>query len=325
MDKRFVDLTGKRFGRYTVLELAGKKKGSFCWKCKCDCGTEKIVRGQDLKSGSTKSCGCWSLEVKTKRFTKHGLFNTQLFGVWSGIKDRTNQDGLACKGNYRKNNISICEEWKNDFKAFYDWAMANGYKYEKLPCGKNKWTIDRIDNNKGYSPDNCRWVDRKVQANNRGNNVYLTYNEKTQTLAEWAEETHISAESISRRLANGYSIQETLFKPPKTEKRYEYKGEFLTAKQIAQRTDIPLFCIKNRIANKWDIEKIMTTPLKTSKRTKIEHYNENTKPNISASDLYEYNGETLTVSEIAKRSGVKIGTLKYRLWRGWGIEKATQK
>ena len=255
------NIVGKRFGRLLVLEEAGKNKyNNVLVRCICDCGNKKVVRFLDLKSNHTKSCGCYSKEMASKKFSTHGLRHTQLYKVWAGIKDRTNPNNHNCKDNYRKLSVQMCEEWRNDFMAFYNWAIENGYKEEKLPNGKNKWTIDRIDTKGDYEPRNCRWVTNKEQMNNQTTNRIIEYKGKIQTLAQWCDELNLPYGTTLFRLHIGYDVERAFTESTDKQNYYEYKGELLNINQIVERTGLTRTNVWNRITRGWTIERIMEQP-----------------------------------------------------------------
>jgi hypothetical protein len=207
-------MIGKRFGRLIVLARAENKGRRTAYRCKCDCGQEKIVTSENLVAGHTKSCGCINRERLSARSkeqnTTHGMSHTRIYRIWTHMRSRCNLERHERYHEYGGKGIKVCPEW-DDFKAFYAWAMENGYDDTK--------TIDRIDNNKGYSPSNCRWTDYQTQNNNRDYNVMLTFNGKTMTVAEWARETGINDGTLRARLFHmGWSIEKALTTPTRKSK-----------------------------------------------------------------------------------------------------------
>lgn len=159
---RFNDLTGNRYGKLTVIKRAYKNGSrNTYWLCKCDCGKETTVSAQHLKDGHTTSCGCVHKESLKNSVTTHGLPKHPLYKIYKAMKERTMKEYNKRYKNYGGRGIKICDEWLNDFKAFYEWAINNGYK--------EGFTIDRVDVNGNYEPPNCRWVTWKKQENNRTN------------------------------------------------------------------------------------------------------------------------------------------------------------
>lgn len=189
---------------------------------------------------------------------KHGLRNTHLYKIWAGIKDRTNPKNHQCKNNYKKLGIKICPEWSNNFLAFYNWAVANGYKEEKLPNGVHKYQIDRIDNYGDYKPSNCRWVTVKEQMNNQTTNKIITYKGKSQTLAQWRDELGFNYGLVESRLLSGWDIERAFNESSDKQNYYKYKNKFYTINDICKITGLTKTNVWNRIHRGWDIERIFT-------------------------------------------------------------------
>lgn len=170
------DLSGQKFGRLTGLyKLHNYHKPKSYYLCVCDCGNLTEIMGTSLTDGSSRSCGCLIKDVHTK----HCKTSTRLYRIWQAMKNRCYNKHRKSYQNYGSRGIKVCGEWLSDFVAFYNWAINNGYK-ENL-------SIDRIDNNRCYSPDNCRWTDNKTQAQNRRSNRNYTINGETHCLQKWCE------------------------------------------------------------------------------------------------------------------------------------------
>lgn len=207
MSKR-IDLTGNKYNLLTVVGYSHTENGNAVWRCKCECGNETLVRGSNLKSNAVKSCGC----LLHKEHDTHHLSQTRLYKIYASMKSRCYDTKIPYYDNYGGRGITVCEEWRKDFLEFYKWANENGYQ--------DGLTIDRIDNNKGYAPDNCRWATKKEQARNRRNCVLITYNGKTQTLVEWCEELNLKYKRVHDRMyAKGWSFERAISTPVYEEKK----------------------------------------------------------------------------------------------------------
>ncbi len=158
--RKAADLTGQKFGRLLVIERSAtnSKQNKPRWICKCDCGNEAEVNASDLKTGNTKSCGCFDVESVKARFTTHGQRKTKLYFIWCNMKDRCQREKNKRYADWGGRGIKVCPEWQN-YEAFHEWAIQNGYE-EGL-------SIDRINNDGNYQPSNCRWITRSEQNANK--------------------------------------------------------------------------------------------------------------------------------------------------------------
>lgn len=205
-DGRIIEnLTNKSYGRLTVISYSHAKKFRSFWKCKCTCGTEVIVRSDCLKDGNTQSCGCLPTEINTDREYKHGQARTKLYRVWASMKNRCNNPNDYNYKFYGGKGVTYCPKWE-DYMPFYKWAMENGYR-EGL-------TIDRIDNDGNYEPNNCRWVSQGEQLLNTSRTKLYTFNGKTQHLKFWAEELGIKEMTLFSRINTlGWSVEKAFTTP----------------------------------------------------------------------------------------------------------------
>ena len=191
MSNKLIDMTGQRYGRLTVIGRYPQNSinNKPLWECKCDCGNVVLVNRRRLKDGMTKSCGCYRRDLSREQHTTHGKSkngknHNRLYRIWSGMKDRCCNPKSKYWSRYGGAGITICDEWKNDYMKFDKWAMSNGYQ--------DDLTIDRIENSKGYSPDNCRWATYMEQENNRTNNILYQVNNEILTLSELSRKEQLS-------------------------------------------------------------------------------------------------------------------------------------
>ena len=201
----FEDLTGKTFGRLTVLSMVKgyHKKYTGCL-CECLCGNQKIVRSDLMKNGDTKSCGCLQRENKGQE-TQNGLSGTRVYDIWCNIIDRCHNSSCRSYHNYGGRGIKVCNEWL-EFGQFYNWSLSNGYA-ENL-------TIERKDVNGNYEPLNCTWIPKSEQNYNKRTTHNITINGITKPMALWAKENGISLQAMYYRIKNGWT-GEDLLKPVK--------------------------------------------------------------------------------------------------------------
>lgn len=188
-----------RFGRLVVLDKIREKKRIY-FVCKCDCGNIKKIRRDSLVSGVTVSCGCFGREQRSKATKKHGLSqgsNTPhpLYRVWDSMIQRCSNQKNSSYHLYGGRGINVCDEWRHDFESFYLWSMRNGYQKGKQ--------IDRIDNNKGYSLSNCRWVTPAQNARNKRTNIFVEFLGETMCLQDIANITNIDRGTLLYRLQKG--------------------------------------------------------------------------------------------------------------------------
>lgn len=194
------NIVGQKFARLEVLEFKpGKGIKRAGWLCKCECGNTVAVDTNKLKSGHTKSCGCLKTEGK------HKDSYTRLYQIWSDMKSRCCNANIKNWSRYGGRGISVNTGWKHDYLAFKNWAMANGYSKDL--------TIDRINVDGNYEPDNCRWATDKQQSNNKGNNRCVEFENQVHTLAEWSEIKGIIPKTLEFRLDANWKLEDVFNKP----------------------------------------------------------------------------------------------------------------
>lgn len=217
-----IDLTGQHFGRLVVVKrVENSKDNSAHWLCKCECGNETIVRSYLLRNGHTKSCGCLQADRTSEAHTKHGATRLdcnrsmqRLYRIWTNIKTRTTNHNVKAFKNYGERGVSICDEW-NDFESFKDWSLENGYQ--------DDLTIDRIDVDGNYCPDNCRWVTYKEQNRNKRNTKIVYKGKVYNSKVELAEEKGIKPSTLIDRLYQKWTIEEAVEIPIGVSRKQYYK------------------------------------------------------------------------------------------------------
>lgn len=231
------DYIGYSIGCLTVIDEVEKKGTERCFLCKCStCGGTHIRRLSNIKKHGT--CGHKFKQLNYKR----------IYDTWRGMKKRCY---LKSNQNYKwygARGITVCDEWLNP-DNFYNWAMANGYN--------DNLTIDRIDVNGNYEPNNCRWVDIKTQQNNKRNNKYITYKGETKTMSEWAKTLNINYSLLKSRLLSGWTFDMAISKPSKSIGKFTVNGEINTARYFAKKYDVPEVTVYNRLKRGLSIEEAL--------------------------------------------------------------------
>jgi hypothetical protein len=201
MPTPFHDKTGQSFGFWTVLEFAGRDKSKkTIWLCKCICGVQKKVVIGSLQKGRSKSCGCKQYQMAAKKNTKHGMASTPTYKSWHAMIQRC--EGKGGHESYPERGIAICEQWYE----FNNFLLDMGIR----PKGK---TLDRIDNTKGYSKENCRWATSVEQINNRSNTVFVIVNDERLALSDACKKYNVGISCARHRLKKGMSYNDTFTKP----------------------------------------------------------------------------------------------------------------
>lgn len=201
------DRTGLRYGMLTVLRreanAEGKDGPQTRWLCRCDCGGEKVILGSSLEKTArgrpgTRSCGC----LMKGQPPTHGKSHSRVYRIWAAMTQRCLNPKFTTYASYGGRGITVCERWR-EFANFY----------ADMGDPPTNFTLDRIDNSLGYSPENCRWASRKTQGNNRRTNVFVEFNGQCRTVTEWGELTGLGKSLIRHRLARGWTVEQTLTSP----------------------------------------------------------------------------------------------------------------
>ena len=207
---KFVDLAGQRFGRLVALAPTSRRTSgnNIMWECKCDCGNTAYFGSGHLRSGKIKSCGCWKKDRMSNLNKTHGGKRERLYGVWMDIR-RCNDPTICEYDNYGGRGISVSQEFEN-YKDFREWALSNDYDPKAT---RGKCTLDRIDVNGNYTPQNCRWVTISKQQLNKRNSLLITYKNKTQNASLWDKEMGFPQGTVAKRYRRNWEL-ERIFNQP---------------------------------------------------------------------------------------------------------------
>lgn len=201
---KFMNLSGQKFSYLTVVEHAGRNHiGKHTYLCRCDCGKTIVLRGEDVKSGNTKSCGCMRRQMTIDKNFKHGFSKTPMYNVWCALKERcTNPNDRAYK-NYGGRGITVSEGWM-DYEGFHR-DMVGTYR-EGL-------SLERVNNEIGYNRENCIWASRNVQGNNTRRNHFIEYKGNRLTVSQMARKYNLHPTILQGRLYKGWSMEKALTTP----------------------------------------------------------------------------------------------------------------
>lgn len=195
-----LDLSGHRYGKLTVISREPSGRYGCRWKCLCDCGAEMVATAGAMRAAKVLSCGCAqrlaAADSCRERSTTHGMARTRLYTIWRAMKARCERPGSASYPGYGGRGITVCAEWSASFETFMSWAICHGYAAAL--------SIDRIDFNGNYAPDNCRWATPIQQSNNRRSSRMITYSGRTMSATQWARETGVKAGTIMARITAGW-------------------------------------------------------------------------------------------------------------------------
>jgi len=256
MSTKFIDFTNRTFTRLTAINRAeNDKTGHVQWNCVCTCGNKVVVPAKSLKTGNNKSCGCLKKELDKTRGITHGLSKTPEYHAWDNIKGRCYNINDKRFSDYGGRGITVCEEWKNDFLAFYNCVG---------PRPSKKHSIDRIDNDGDYRQGNVKWSTAKEQQNNTRQNHYITVNGKTLNIAQWSILVGIHRGTLNHRLTKGWSDYDAVFTPVRDDKHnITINGNTMTPNQWAEQVGgITAHNIRTRLLLGWPPEKAVFHPVR---------------------------------------------------------------
>lgn len=211
-----IDMVGKRFGRLVIIKEADYYiRNRPAWVCRCDCGSIATLPGAAVRFGNTRSCGCLHDEIRRSLTYKHGGRRRDrqhpLYNTWQHMRQRCHDPKSPSYQWYGAKGITVCDRWMS-FECFLE-DMEESFFEHVQEYGKSNTSLDRKENDKGYSPDNCRWATWTEQSNNTSNNINLTFNGKTQSVAKWSRELNINYQTLIMRVTRGWDVARVLTVP----------------------------------------------------------------------------------------------------------------
>ena len=253
-----IDLVGQYFTNWFVESRAPNGKyGTVMYNCLCKCGNKGVVSSQALRLGKSKSCGCLQGELISKSRKTHGMTDSRLYDIWCSMKSRCNTPSVSNYKNYGARGIHVCEKWLHNFEAFRDWAIAAGYS--------DDLSLDRIDVNGNYEPDNCQFIPIKDQARNKRNTHYVEYNGEQLSLPEACEKAGLDYDVVKQRINRlKWDDQRALTTPTVKYDEITFNGITMPLKAWARKLNINPDTLRWRIKRvHWPIERALTEPVRT--------------------------------------------------------------
>jgi hypothetical protein len=257
------DLTGQRFGRLVAVSYAGAVKHKAQWDVLCDCGVKRRVGAATLKRGITKSCGCLHREILSKRSKKHGESHKSAeYSTWKAMRARCMRVNSVQFADYGGRGIKVCSRWD----SYENFLKDMGRK----PTPGH--SIDRIDNDGGYCPENCRWATHEEQSRNKRTSRMLTYGGKSQCVVSWAEELGMAGHVLQHRIDRGWTVERALTTPVKDAKgkQLTYQGKTQPVSHWAKELGVHAMAIHSRLRLGWSVERTLTQPVKSYRRKGVE-------------------------------------------------------
>lgn len=297
MPLKVKNLLGHAYGEWTVIQYAGIASNSrkAAWLCECKCGTRKVITSNNLKRAL--SCGCGRREKTILRNTTHGRARSPEHRAWCAMKKRCyNQNDPRYK-DWGGRGVIVCDKWRNSFESFLSDMGSRP---------SNKHSVDRIDVNGNYEPENCRWATSDIQATNTRRNVKLTIGVDTRCLSEWAREAGVHPATFANRVEANWS-EDDLLLPPTKAKQLDFKGKKMTVHEWSVELGISFNTIHDRLTRGWTVEESLGTPPRPTTR------------------LLTFLGKTQSLLCWAEELGINRSTLCHRLNRGWSVDKALSK